>query len=853
MIAWLLNQIGIESDITSRLEHARWLLTQPLVLWLGLAIMVPVGIMIFLRHSRNFPNLAPWCRGLLTTFRISVLVILVILLSGPFIRVREPVQQKPILALLLDESESMQLPAGPFGPEQIAPLARAAGLLNAAGDNPAGTGQENVKTNVDLKIQQQLNTISRSELVRRVLQTQAPILERLSQRFDIRPYRFAQSVVRSSLKTVKGEEAPRSAKLGQTTAIGSALQLAIAEASGQPLAGIVIISDGRVTAGPNPLHLLGETGEAAGVPIWSVAAGTLEEIDDVSLLGVTAPQNITLGDTVNIVATLRAQGFAGTQAQVELLDGKELLDSAKVVLGSSEEQKVTFRFQAKKPEMRLLTVRVVAQPGETVTRNNEQQVTLGIDQQEWQVLYLEGWPRWDFRFLDSEFGRDHGLKVRSIVESQLRAIRQKMADDKAEAQLRASDRKQASKGTNGPPTAPAKPSDNQQTNKIDETLPSLPVLAELPADKSAFAKYDVVLLGDVSPELLTVKHQAALVQAIKETGVGLILQAGTEHLPHFYREMPLGTVLPLEVTAAASGKGGMETAAFSPFTIEITDAGFLCPAFRPYDQLENNREIWSRMPPLYWAMNATAPAPATRVLATVKTIDKSQPLIAERYAGKGRVFLIGTDSTYCWKKNIGDQLFYPFWGRTLRQLAYSRQRQAKPSWLEVYPWQVELGEKVAVEIFAVDERKQPLMADQIQVSCGSSETKETETLNLKRQDEPGWFCGVWQPSRVGGFRLSYTDPAGKISGADVRVIVSGREFLLPSVDRQNFGRLAEASNGGALLQLHEFERLPTLVQGEPTDIVRVFEAQLWDNWLVLVILASLYCFDIILRRWRGLT
>ena len=863
MTQWLLEKIGIESDITSRLEHAEWSLSHPLALWLGLAFLVPVGWFIFSRHRRNLPHVAPLFRNILSCCRVAVLALLVVVLSGPQIRVREPGQQKPILAFLVDESESMQLPAGPFALEQAAPLARAAGLLDGLASKAPEDGERVAQPVASPELREQLDSMPRRELVKRVLQTQSPVVKQLGRRCELRCYRFARSVVRSSLEGIglSGEakstapeeetasETPDLDTLGPTTAIGSALQLAVAEASGQPVAGIVILSDGRVTAGPNPQHLVGEDGEVGGIPIWSIPAGSRRGLDDVSLLGVITPQNIAMGDTVNIVATVRARGFSGAQAEVELLEGQDVVDRSPITLGSGEEQSVTLRLRTKEPGTRLLTVRVERKPGEKVTRNNEQQVTLQVDQQKWRVLYLEGWPRWDFRFLDHAFRRDHGLEVEMVMESQLREKRRQLAEEKKKAEEKAKEAESGGPGASSPPDE----ADGPQDEEADKAMPPLTSLVKLPADASAVAEYDVVVLGDVSPELLTPKFQEALVRAVKEKAVGLILQAGTQHLPHAYGDLPLGGLVPLDVAASAVGRGGMQAEAFSPFALAVTDAGFLYPAFRPYDQLANNQEIWGRMPDLHWALDARESGSATRVLAEVKTLEGLQPLIAERYAGKGRIFLIGTDSTYRWKKNIGDQLFYPFWGRTIRQLAHSRHRQQDPSWVEAYPRRAELGEAVDLELYAVGRDQRPLSVAQVEVRVKSSEKQEAETVTLEGYGEPGWFRGVWEPSRLGDFRLQYTDPAGKTASAEVRVAASGREFLRPSVDWQNFGQLAEASNGGALLQLHEFARLPKLVQGQPTDVVRDYEAQLWDNWLVLMVLAGLYCLDIVIRRLLSLT
>ncbi|MBM4321800.1 MAG: hypothetical protein FJ125_18150, partial [Deltaproteobacteria bacterium] len=191
MTAWLLEKIGIQSDITSRLEHAEWSLSAPWVLWIGLGLLVPVGWFIVRRHRHSMPHVAPILRGLLTACRIGVLLLLVVVLSGLQVRVREPAQQKPILALLVDESESMQLPAGPFGPDQAAPMARAAGLLSTAGDVPDVRLGE-TQPAIPPDIQNQLDTMSRRELVQRVLKTQSSVLQQFSRRCELRCYRFAQ-------------------------------------------------------------------------------------------------------------------------------------------------------------------------------------------------------------------------------------------------------------------------------------------------------------------------------------------------------------------------------------------------------------------------------------------------------------------------------------------------------------------------------------------------------------------------------------------------------------------------------------------------------------------------------------
>ncbi len=810
MITWLLKAIGVRETLTGRLDEVEWLWARPWAVWAGLILLVPIAVFIVLRHRRNLPHVSLPLRSVLSACRIGVLLLLVIVLGGPYLRLEEPVTQKPVLAWLIDESASMDLPVGPYTGPQLANLGVAAGMVERPADGST--------PKIDAKVRRELVNLSRAELLARVLtHEEQSLLEPLKQRFDVRPFRFARGLCPGAGEGAEspGEDAPDSQAASERsdTDLGGALEGAIADAAGRRLAGIVVITDGRTTAGPDPIQVIRRhqavTTDASGAPVYAIPVGSPRPPVDVAVLDALVPSQVARNDTAAVVATVGSHGLDGRGVAVRLLEGDKELDTAQLLLRGDQRQQVQLAFEAAEPGTRLLTVEVTPQGEEQIKANNRFGVTIEVDEQRWKVLYLEGYPRWDFRFLDHSLRRDHGLEVTIVMEARLRGDGVKAAD--------------------------------------------LPKAARLPEDAAGLAEYNLVILGDVTPALLPPGFQEQLVKAVEEDGLGLIVQAGPVAMPHAFADGPLRRLLPVSLNSGDGTRGGRrartDAPPFAPFQMAVTPGGSIHPAFRLYDSAAQNRGVWSRMPPFYWAAAVGEASPGATVLAEAKTVVETRPLIAEHFAGAGRVLLIGTDATYRWRRNIGDHLFYRFWGQAMRRVARSKQRPSETSWIEVHPARVEVGENVSVELHAVDAAGRPLADPRVSASVVRGDS--SQAVILQRSADPGHFRGTWQAKAVGEYRVVYADVGGTTVGAAVRVAESGRELVRPEVDRDTLGSLAELS-GGALIELDRLDQLPKKLTGEAVTVHRTHEEELWDNWLVLVLLTLFYFTDVFVRRMSGL-
>ena len=809
---WLARSVGIGHELATRIDRAEWHWARPAALWIGLALLVPVGLWIARRHASRMPWLSPGQRRTLTACRVGVLALLVFILAGPFVRLEETIEERPVVALIRDASASMELPVGRLPSESVAGVAGAVGLDQPAPDDTAAI----------TAVGERLAGWTRRQLLDNLRAAQADTtLRQLGDRFEIRAYEVGRRPVRladdedaaanaptpdqspaeTAPPAAAGPEPRRRIALDPAdTALGEAVELAIDDAAGRGLAAIVIVSDGVSTRGVEPVAVVRRAAEAAGGtprgPVFAVPIGGPEPPPDVAVAEVLAPPEVTLDDTVSITAMVRAVGLAGRQSVVELRDAAGgVLESKPLDLADGRRQ-VTFSWKAERAGRIGLTVAVPPQDGEATAENNSRDLSVDVTTRTLKTLVVDDAARWDTRFLDHAIRRDKGFEPRLVLASA------------------------------------ANP---------DDTLPE---------DAEGWAAYDLVLLGDVPARLLDEDRQRALVEAVETRGVGVVFQPGGEHLPTEYASSPLATLFPVEVDpAAGEGSGVVEAPDFEPLAMAVTARGAMHPAFAISGDAAGNREAWREMPPFFIAAAVSRPKASATVLAEVAD-PRGQgtiPLVAEAPFGRGRVAWIGTEETFRWRRNVGDPVFWRFWGQALRSIARRDDRPWDTSWLAVEPGRCEPGSTVLVELNLVAGDKRPVEAAVQQV--GVAIDGERVSLELSAAERPGLYRAAYTPERAGRHALAATAAAGPLS-ADLVVAASSRELARTAVDRAALRTLADLT-GGAVLEPDAFSTLPYRLAETAVETSRTLEDDVWDTWPVLVLLVGLYCVDIGIRRLSG--
>jgi hypothetical protein len=796
MTEWFLRTIGASDEFLVNIQDVGLAFQRPLVLWL-LVLLVPTAWWIYRRQRLNLPSAPPALCGALTAARIMVLAVMLVVLAGPFLRLDHELEKRPIVALVFDQSQSMQLPAGPFADEEALAVARAAGY-QTPGDQ------------IDVEARKALNRIARVELARSVVEhARADLLDPLYEKYDVRWYGFDREMRPLGVDAEERKLPDPPSPGGSATHLGDALAAVLDEAGGRPIAGILLFTDGMSTGGRAPAEAALAAAHVAA-PVFAVPTGVSTRKADAAIVDVFSTDVVAVGDTARVHVTLQAEELDGRPATVELREGDTVLDTQEIVL-RAEQQQVELSFEAKEPGPRYLTVALPPQPEEPeeLHGNNTDAAFVRVSDEKLRVLLIEGQPRWDFRFIKNAMRRDTGLRG----EAEDSPI-----DIALESELR-----RRPEGASG----------------------------ALPSTLDELAEYHVVILGDASPEMLHSGFIDLLDEAVRERGLGLIVQAGPQHMPHRHGEK-LRELLPVQLR---KGAAGIEAEAYKPFRLSITPDGAIHETMRLYDDPGRNANVWNGMPPYFWMAAAERPAPGATVLATNparKGRFGELPVVAYHFAGDGKVLLVGTDSTFLWRQNVGDRFFYGFWGQAVRFVARRDRGGLKKSYVEVRPLRAQPGEEAQIELFAYDAEGAPREESALTVTVTGVGDLKTVQLAADPVVE-GRYTGAFVPQQAGDYRVAYEPGEGEEPAeARFRASIAPEELRRPHVDRDALAALSTDS-GGHLVELVDLAKLPDELKGEKKTSRLYREASVWDNWIVLLVLAIVYSIDVGLRRLAGLS
>ncbi len=320
MLSWFLQQCDADSSFVQNPNSVTYHFETPAFLFYGLPLVAVLGSFIFWRQRRNLRS-APLSLILsLTTCRVVILALLVVVLASPFVRRTDVEEKKPIVAILFDDSQSMGLASGSFegADETVRKLAIAAGYQIAA-------------TGLDPSVRKEFNDKTRAKLVQTIVQAQkAQLLEPLAKKYELRFYRFGRDARRISVDPVQWE-LPEPAADGSGTHIADSVLKVMAEAAGRPVAGLILFSDGENTGG-QPLTKASDECLAKSTPLFALPAGSGAKSKDVSIVDLSTAGQVTLGDTARVGVVIESTGYEGKTVKLELFDGTALLDTKEITL-----------------------------------------------------------------------------------------------------------------------------------------------------------------------------------------------------------------------------------------------------------------------------------------------------------------------------------------------------------------------------------------------------------------------------------------------------------------------------------------------------------------------------------------
>ena len=315
--------------------------------------------------------------AVLLGLRLALIALIAACLFRPVLVVKAAVDQQNFLALLIDDSRSMQ----------IADASTSSAQVLSTGPAPVAS------------------TLTRGEFARQQFTAPAQgLLQPLSDRFVVRTFRFSSAAARMA---GPGELT----FTGGQTRLGAALEGVRQELAGLPLAGVVLVSDGADTTDDALGNALLSM-KASSLPVFTVGVGEDRLSRDIQLDRVNTPRRALKGTSLLIDAVVRQTGYAGETVTLDVEDAGRLVGSQSMTLGADgEPAPVRVRVMATDAGPRVLTFKITPRDGEVIAQNNVRQAMVEVIDRRERILHYEGEPRFEMKFLRQAVKDDGNLEV----------------------------------------------------------------------------------------------------------------------------------------------------------------------------------------------------------------------------------------------------------------------------------------------------------------------------------------------------------------------------------------------------------------------------------------------------------
>ena len=510
------------------------------------------------------------------------------------------------------------------------------------------------------------------------------LMSRLAENYTIRYFGFGE---RLEPTQGKGETAPDALMAAQATAkatrLGSAIAEAVDRSAGQPIAGIILLTDGISNDGLEPLPVAQRLGERS-VPVYPIPLG-MPGAPDVAVRGLIVSDVVFYKDKVPLRVQIASGGYAGRTAKLTVsLDGQEVAGRMVNLSGKAQFEEVMFIPEVKSGNANL-EVSLSAMPGETNTVNNKFSKSLRVISEKIKVLYVEGKPRWEYRYLRQVLLRDPRLEVKFLLTE--------------------GDR--------------------------DQAVASDMYLTDFPEEAAKAFHYDLIILGDVPATYFSRGQMTLIEELVQKRGGSFLMLAGCQYAPVTYIGTPIANVLPVQLRT--EGWQGVEDSVFPVIPEGAADSAVMMLDV-PKDR---NQDLWGRVHPMYKLPALDGAKPGATVLATISRGGtrggEAYPLIAWQRPGTGKSLFVGTDQLWRLRFKTGDKYHARFWGQAIQFLTLSRLLgESKRIQIQTDRTEGLAGQRIAISVNVLSETYEPIKAPSYSLYVDRTSPTKQQTLATLR-------------------------------------------------------------------------------------------------------------------------
>jgi uncharacterized membrane protein len=744
-----------------------WGLSRPVLFAVGAAMAAAAAALLTYRGVAAAEH--PRDRVVLVGLRLAMVAVLAVCLVRPTLILKAAVPQQNFLGILIDDSRSMAIADRDNQPRS------------------AFVAQQFTGPN-------------------------AKLLATLSQRFVLRFFSFSSSSVRvASAGDLKFG--------GTSTRVGQALDRAKDELAGLPLAGLVMVTDGADTSDTAIDETLAGL-KARSIAVFPIGVGQPRFAKDIQVTRVETPRAVLKGTSLVVDVVLSQTGYGGRTVPLTVEDDGRIVATQEVTLpADGEAATVKVHFTASEPGARVFRFTVAGQPGEQVSQNNAREALIQVNDRREQVLYYEGEPRPEMKFIMRGIEDDKNLSV---------VVLQRTAENKYY---------------------------RLGVVRADELVGGFPKTRE-----ELFA-YRALILGSVEAASFTPEQLRMIADFVNTRGGGLLMLGGRRAFAEGgWGGTPVGEVLPVVIE-----NGNAKY--FSWLSAHPTRAGTSFPVTQLAGTEAASTAKWNDLPNISTVNVVRQAKPGATVLLTgLDSARQEQVVLAYQRYGRGKAVVMPVQDTWMWRMDtkipVTDTTHAMFWRRMIRWLVDGVPEQVN---VTTTADRVELGEPIKLSAEVLDAAYAEVNDSRVTAHITAPSGKTSDVPVDWTVTHDGDYRANFVPDEEGIYDITVTaargsagTTAGGIAAKDpgkaethVRVSAGDAEYFDAAMRAPLLQRIADET-GGRFFTPANAASLPEAISYSGRGVTVVEERDLWDMPALFLLLIGLMSAEWGYRRMRGL-
>jgi uncharacterized membrane protein len=620
----------------------------------------------------------------------------------------------------------------------------------------------------------------------------------LSSRYQVRMYEFGKDLARFDNVDQLKADSP-------ATRIGDTLTQIASEASTLPIGAVVLMSDGAENSGGLDADTIAKIRQAR-IPVHTIGFGKESLATDIEIMDATVPSRALAGARLSAQVTFRQYGFNGQKTRITIKDSGKVVASQDVAMrGDATAQTENVVFSAGDAGPRALQISLEPLSGEENVANNSVSRLVNVSSRKMRILYFEGEPRWEYKFMRRALEDDKSVEIVSMLRTTPNKIYRQGISSPAELE-------------NGFPT------------KAEELF-----------------AYDGLIIGSSEANYFTPQQQQLIRDFADRRGGGVLFLGGRFGLSDGgYARSPLAEIMPVHLPAN-------EHSFIRDYsTAQLTQAGRDSAICRLVDGRDQNVERWKKMPQIANYQEVGEVKPGATVLLTVAPAGKKvSPLLIVQNFGRGRTAVFATGGTWRWQmqQDLKDMTHEVFWQQLLRWLVSETPGQIAAS----TPRQV-LSDETKARLRAEVRDKTFLPVSNTKLTghvVGPDGLSEFITLNPQPLEE-GVYTAEYNAEKPG----SYLVEVSSATDAASRDVVMFRredgvaENFRTTQNKELLEKLSEQT-GGQYYSAADAKKLADNISFSEAGLTTHQNLDLWDMPIVLLLALGLRSGEWLLRRKWG--